>query len=103
MLKILKKKRDLEISEAIEKNDDEKALLSLFLMPRNPNEIYHKEKISTALGKSINKTIKSFIKQGLLEEAKTEQKLSIMLGVSDLKNILREHKLKVSGKKGRIN
>lgn len=89
----------MEFSGLKELDDTHLALLSLFLNPRPLDLGTWQEIWSNALNRSYKSIIDDFIRHGILKEANTEQKLSASLRVSDLKQILKEHDLRVSGKK----
>jgi hypothetical protein len=82
-----------------ELDDNHIALLSLFQNPRTLDNPYWQEAWSETLNRPYKSVIEYFIKQNLLTEASNEQKLAVSLRVSDIKQVLKENRLKVSGTK----
>jgi hypothetical protein len=74
-------------------------LLSKFLNGNSANSFYGVEYWETALGEKPEKIIKNYIREGLLETAGLSEKINHKFKASDLKKILKERGLKVSGRK----
>jgi hypothetical protein len=74
-------------------------LLSKFLNGNSPKSFYGVEYWKTALGEKPDKIIKNFIREGLLDTAGLSEKINYKYKASDLKKILKERELKVSGHK----
>lgn len=80
-------------------------LLHLFLTPRPVTTITApgwRERWEAVLGESPETAIDRLIKQGYLGAAPTEQVLSATVGVDQLKALLRDRGLRVSGRKGEL-
>jgi hypothetical protein len=90
----------VELTEALELDENNIALLSLFLKPISIYfPTWHEENWSTALGRPLKNTINDFVKRGLITEANSKQKLLFSLRISDMKDLLRTNNLKLSGNK----
>jgi hypothetical protein len=100
-----KKAKTMLVSESISQREklgfayDLQAFLSLFLNPRHLDTEYWQQIWSETLNRPYKSVIKDLVARGLLVEANSGQKLECSLRVSDLKQIMREYGLKVSGKK----
>ena len=71
--------------------------LSLFRSASSLENGYWQEVWTKTLGRPYKRTIDELVKKGLLAEPTIKQKLDIEIRVSELKQVLREHGLKVSG------
>jgi hypothetical protein len=79
------------------------ALLALFLRPRPLDAPTWQGLWSAALGEPYDRAIRSFTRQGLLAEANPTFELRLeYLRVADIKPILKQHGLKVSGKRDEL-
>lgn len=77
-------------------------LLSKFLSPRDPGHYYDDENWEAVLEEKPKKTIQRFLKEGLIEQAELAGLLSHKYKVTELKELLRERDLKVSGRKAAL-
>lgn len=75
------------------------AFLSYFKYPQEIEKNAWIDNWSGTLGKPYEKVIQEFLDQGFLKKAGVKDKLAMKLRVQDLKRLLKEQGLKVSGKK----
>jgi hypothetical protein len=74
-------------------------LLSRFLHPQDPQEFADKDYWQNALRESPEKALKRFLDEGLLEPTGPEGVLGFRYKLTELKKMLKERSLKVSGRK----
>lgn len=74
-------------------------LLSKFLAPAQSDFISNPDEWQTVLGEDIQKAVKRFLQEGFLIEADLAGKLDARLKVTELKDLLKQRGLKVSGRK----
>lgn len=77
-------------------------LLSKFRSPRDPSHYHGDENWEAVLGERPKKAINRFLKDGMIREAELHGLLSHKYRVADLKPMLRERGLKVSGRKAEL-
>lgn len=77
-------------------------LLSKFRSPRDPSKYYGDENWEAVLGERPKKAINRFLKDGMIGKADLHGLLSHKFRVADLKPMLRERGLKVSGRKAEL-
>jgi hypothetical protein len=89
----------IEVKENFQIPSASLLLLSKFLNGNKKNNFYGVEYWETALREKPETIIKNFIREGLLETAGLSEKINHKYKASDLKKILKERGLKVSGSK----
>ena len=77
-------------------------LLSKFLRGADPESFEDREYWKPALKESPRKAIKRFLEEGMLEPAALQELVDYKFKVSDLKSILKQGSLKVSGRKSEL-
>jgi hypothetical protein len=75
-------------------------LLSKFLHPQNPDDFSKSDIWESVLGEKPYKSIKRFLDEGLVAVADLENVLSYKYKVPELKDLLKQQGLPVSGRKG---
>lgn len=74
-------------------------LLSKFMEGDSPDHYMDAEHWKSALNESPKKAIKGFVKDGMLEPAELTQLMDFKFKVSELKSMLKNRQLKMSGRK----
>ncbi len=74
-------------------------LLSKFLYPQNPDDFSKSDIWESVLGEKPSQSIKRFLDEGLIAVADLENVLSYKYKVSELKDLLKQLGLSVSGRK----
>jgi hypothetical protein len=74
-------------------------LLTKFLHPQNPDDFSKSDIWESVLGEKPSKSIKRFIDEGLIAVANLENVLNYKYKVSELKEMLKQCELPVSGRK----
>jgi hypothetical protein len=77
-------------------------LLSKFLHPNSIEEFAKADYWNNALGENATQAIKHFIDEGILLKADLEGLLDYKFKITELKNMLKERGLKVSGRKDEL-
>lgn len=74
-------------------------LLSKFIHPQNPDDFSKSDIWENVLGEKPSQAVKRFLDEGLIAGAELENILAYKLKVSELKDMLKQHGLPVSGRK----
>lgn len=74
-------------------------LLSEFLRGNSPNHYAHAEHWESVLNENPGKAIQRFLKEGMLVPAELAERMDYKFKVTDLKAMLKERKLRISGRK----
>jgi len=74
-------------------------LLSKFVKPRLDQQVLNWQYLPQTLGEGTKDALQRFINDGLLNPAGLEESLQVKYNVSDLKKLLKDRNLKISGSK----